>query len=83
LLLGFSAVMTVPCGIGPDGRDFLERLDLPQDAREQVTVALFMVDTLDRQIYEIERGLRRVARHQAGCQALMTQFGVDANDPLR
>lgn len=51
-------------------------LDLPADARERVTVALFMIDTLERQIHEIERGLRRVARHQAGCQALMTQFGV-------
>ncbi len=59
-----------------DGRGFLERLDVPVDARERITVALFMVDTLERQIHEIERGLRRVARHQAGCQALMSQFGV-------
>ena len=59
-----------------DGRDFLEHLDLPADARERITVALFMIDTVERQIHEIERGLRRVARHQAGCQALMTQFGV-------
>ena len=35
-----------------------------------------MVDTLERQVHEIERGLRQVARHQTGCQALMTQFGV-------
>ena len=35
-----------------------------------------MIDTLEREITEIERSLRRVARHQAGCQALMTQFGV-------
>ena len=59
-----------------DGREFLKRLDLPADARERVTVALGMVDTLERQIHEIERGLRRLARRQAGCQALMTQFGV-------
>ena len=59
-----------------DGRDFLERLDLPTDARERITVALFMVDTLDRQIHKLNRELRRVARHQTGCQALMTQFGV-------
>ena len=59
-----------------DGRGFLERLDVPVDARERITVALFMVDTLERQIHEIERGLRRVARHQAGCQALISQFGV-------
>lgn len=58
------------------GRGFLEGLDLPEDARERVTVALFMIDTLERQIHEIERGVRQIARHQAGCQALMTQFGV-------
>lgn len=58
------------------GQEFLERLNLPADARERVTVALFMIDTLERQIHQIERGLRRVARHQAGCQALMGQFGV-------
>jgi transposase len=31
-----------------------------------------------RQIHETERGLRRLARHQAGCQALMTQFGSES-----
>jgi transposase len=61
---------------GPDGRGFLERSDLPADAHERVTVALFMVSTLEHQIHEIERGLRRLARHQAGCQALMTQSGA-------
>ena len=59
-----------------DGREFLGRLDLPADVRERVTVALGMVDTLEREIHEIERGLRRLARHQTGCQALMSQFGV-------
>ena len=63
-----------------DGREFLGRLDLPADARERVTVALGMVDTLERQIHEIERGLRRLARHQTGCQALMSQFGVGGAD---
>ncbi len=61
---------------GPGGRDFLVGLDLPADAHERVTVALDMIDTLERQVSEIERSLRRIARHQAGCQALMTQFGV-------
>ena len=41
-----------------------------------MTVALGMIDTLEREIHEIERSLRQVARHQPGCQALMTQFGV-------
>ncbi|MGA9856338.1 MAG: IS110 family transposase [Solirubrobacteraceae bacterium] len=58
------------------GRTFLARLDLPLDARERVTVALGMIDILECQIADIERSLRRVARHQTGCQALMTQFGV-------
>jgi transposase len=61
---------------GLSGRVFLTGLDLPVDARERVTVALHMIDTLAHQITEIERSLRRVARHQPGCRALMTQFGV-------
>jgi transposase len=59
-----------------DGRRFLERLDLPADARERVTVALFMISTLEAQIHQIERELRKLARRQTGCQALMGQFGV-------
>lgn len=39
-------------------------------------IALRMIDMLDTQIHELERELRKIARHQAGCQALMTQFGV-------
>jgi transposase len=61
---------------GPGGRRFLAARDLPADARERVTAALGMIDTLERRIHEIERSLRRLARHQAGCQALMTQFGI-------
>jgi transposase len=60
----------------PAGRAFLGGLDLPDDARERVSVALSMVDTLEREIHQIERGLRRLARRQAGCRTLMTQFGV-------
>ena len=43
---------------------------------ERVVIALRMIDMLDTQIHELERELRKIARHQAGCQALMTQFGV-------
>jgi transposase len=59
-----------------DGRRFLDGLELPADALERVTVALFMISTLEQQIHQLERGLRKLARRQAGCQALMTQFGV-------
>jgi transposase len=58
------------------GRQFLDGLDLPTDAHERVTVASFMISVLEQQIHQIERQLRKLARHQPGCQALMTQFGV-------
>ena len=51
-------------------------MPLPDDARERINVALGMADTLDAQIHQIERGLRRLARRKPGCQVLMTQFGV-------
>jgi transposase len=60
----------------PDGRKFLAVLELPEDARQRIQIALGMVDTLDQQVRALERGLRKIARHQAGCQALMTQYGV-------
>lgn len=58
------------------GRRFLDELDLPADAHERVTVALFMIATLEQQTHQIERQLRTLARHQPDCQALTTQFGV-------
>jgi hypothetical protein len=58
-----------------DGRDFLVHLDLPGDARERVTVALFMIDTLERQIHEIER---RIAAGRAPSGRL-----PGADDPIR
>jgi transposase len=61
---------------GPSGREFLASLPLPLDASERVVIALGMIDMLEIQIHELERALRKIARHQAGCQALMTQFGV-------
>jgi hypothetical protein len=57
----------------PTGRKFLASVDLPSDAVERIAVALGMVDTLEREIHQIERSLRRLARHQTGCQALITQ----------
>jgi len=45
-------------------------------AREQVTVALAMIDALDAQSAAITAELRRYARRQAGCRALMGLYGV-------
>ena len=58
------------------GRQFLAGLELPVDARERITVALEIIDLLDAQLAELERDLRALARRQAGCQALMAQYGM-------
>jgi transposase len=45
-------------------------------AREQVRVALAMIDGLDLQMRPIEKELRSYARRQAGCKALMAHYGI-------
>ena len=58
------------------GREFLARLELPDDARERIEVALEMIAAIDRQMAPIERELRLFARRQPGCRALMTHYGI-------
>ena len=58
------------------GRKFLEALELPEATHERIEVALQMIEALDRQIVPLEQALRRLARRQAGCQALMSHFGI-------
>jgi transposase len=58
------------------GRRFLAALELPLDAHERITTALEIIDLLDAQLAELERDLRALARRQAGCQALMAQYGM-------
>jgi transposase len=59
-----------------DGRDWLEAQPLPETAREQVTVAVAMIDAVAVQIAPLEKELRAYARRQAGCQALMAHYGI-------
>jgi transposase len=59
-----------------DGRTWLARAPLPATAREQVTVAVAMVDALDVQLAPLDRELRAYARRQAGCRALMAHYGI-------
>lgn len=59
-----------------DGRAWLERVSLPASAREQILVYVALVDALDRQIGPVERELRKFARRQAGCKALMGIYGI-------
>ncbi len=60
-----------------DGPDWLSAQPLPDAAREQVTVALEMIDALKRQIAPLDAQLRPYARRQTGCKALIdTYYGV-------
>jgi transposase len=59
-----------------DNRAWLLELELPAGAREQVTVALQMIDALDGQSAPITRQLRLYARRQPGCKALMGHNGI-------
>ena len=49
-----------------DGREWLQAQPLPATAREQVTVALAMIDGIDRQMAPLDKELRAYARRQAG-----------------
>jgi transposase len=59
-----------------EGRDWLRAQPLPSAAHEQVTVAIAMIDALDRQMAPVEKELRAYARRQAGCKALMGHYGI-------
>src|SRR4051794_7624997 len=59
-----------------EGRSWLEAQPLPAAAREQIAVALAVIDALDVQLAPLDKQLRAFARRQAGCRALMGQFGV-------
>lgn len=57
-----------------DGPRWLDAQPLPATARQQVTVALAVIDMLEREIDPVERELRGYARRQAGCQALIDAY---------
>jgi transposase len=57
-------------------RAWLQALELPDSAREQITVALAMIDALDARSAPVTRQLRLYARRQPGCRALMKHYGI-------
>jgi transposase len=57
-----------------DGRDWLAAQPLPDPARRQITVAMAMIDALEREIAPVDRELRRYARRQIGCKALIEAY---------
>ena len=61
-----------------DGREWLAAQPLAAAAREQVTVALAMIDGIEAQIAPLDKELRAYARRQVGCKALMAHYGIGA-----
>jgi transposase len=59
-----------------DGREWLAAQPLPETAREQVTIAIAMIDALEAQTAPIDKQLRSYARRQPGCKALMVHYGI-------
>src|SRR4051812_46311011 len=57
-------------------RTWLAGLELPGTAREQITIALAMIDAHDTQLVPLDQQLRDYARRQAGCRALMRHYGI-------
>jgi transposase len=62
--------------LSAEGRERLEKLDLPKAARKVVKVCLKMIEHINEEIYPIEAELRVYAHTQAGCKALMEHYGV-------
>jgi transposase len=59
-----------------DGRAWLASIQLPATARGAVDLALRMIDHLDAELDAFDTALARIARHQAGCNALMRRYGI-------
>jgi transposase len=59
-----------------ENRTWVEELPLPAAAREQVSVALAMIDAVAVQLKPLTDELRAYARCQAGCRALMAHYGI-------
>jgi transposase len=59
-----------------EGQRWLAAQPLPAGAREQVTVALAMIEAVDVQLAPLTGELRAYARRQLGCRALMRHFGI-------
>ncbi len=62
--------------LGAAARAWLEGLDLPVVAGEQITTALAMADAVDAQLIPLDQQLRAYARRRPGCRALMGHYGV-------
>jgi transposase len=62
--------------LGAESRAWLAGLALPPAAREQITIALAIVDGIDAQLVPLDERLRDLAKRQPGCRALMRHYGI-------
>ncbi len=61
-----------------ENRAWVGQLPLPAAGREQITVALAVIDAVDLQLRPIDQELCSYARRQAGCRALQAHYGIGA-----
>jgi len=61
-----------------DNRSWVQQAALPATAREQIAVALALIDALETQLAPITHELRAYAPRQPGCRALMGHYGIGA-----
>ncbi|MCA1678733.1 MAG: IS110 family transposase [Actinobacteria bacterium] len=59
-----------------ENRAWVEQAPLPEVGREQITVALALIDALDQQIAPIDKQLGAFARRQPGTRALQAHYGI-------
>ena len=57
-----------------EGRDWLASRRLPAAAREQLEIALHVIDALDVRLAPFDRELPAIARKQPGCRVLVQAF---------
>jgi transposase len=62
--------------LGAEARAWLTSLQLPPAAREQITIALALIDAHEAQLAPLDQELRAYARRQPGCRALMRHYGI-------
>jgi transposase len=62
--------------LGTETRAWLETLELAPAAREQITIALALIDAQEAQLVPLDAELRGYAKRQPGCRALMRHYGI-------
>ena len=62
--------------LGAEARAWRTGLELPPAAREQIRIALAVIDAHDAQLAPLDQELREYAKRQPGCRALMGRYGI-------